>query len=465
MTTSQLQILAAGLLVAAVLWLLTVWRPAIGCALLVLGIPLTGGLSRGSVVPLLRVNEVLLLIVVTALIARALPRRHNVTFTGLDLPVLAFCLGGVVIPWAVISLQHADASLDDWRSVLAPIQYLLIYVVFSRVRFSERDLRLLLNLTMLASVIVAVVALVEVANLPGVRRTVETLFPPLSVEPVTDTSFRPTSLLGHFSAVGAFGVMNLALALALAAARTRDFNGIWLGIVMALNGVTVIATQTLAPIVVLPLAAVLVLIHLRHVPWQVGFAPVALLAGLVALWPSVQARIQNQLAAGSPAPGVSQGRLPASLQVRVGYWQDYFLPSLLNHGPWLGTGTLIPSDVPRRLIQFVDNGYLWAGFRAGLVGVLLMVVLLAAIAGVAWSLRSSGVAVHRAIGATAFASVIAFALMELTSEYLTFTSVTQEFWMLVGLAAAATAQRRRSPIRYLVLSGRGRDLRGRRLPV
>ena len=36
---------------------------------------------------------------------------------------------------------------------------------------------------------------------------------------------------------------------------------------------------------------------------------------------------------------------------------------------------------------------------------------------------------------------------------------------MVQLAAAATAQRRRSPIRHLVLSGRGRDLRGRRLPV
>jgi hypothetical protein len=414
----------------------------------------------------LRVNEALLLIAVSALVVRELPRRHRLAFTGLDLLVLAFCAGGVLIPWAVLSLQRADTTIDDWRTVLAPVQYLLIYLIFSRVKFSQLDLRLLLNLAMLASVLVALVALAEVANLPGVRQAIVAHYPPPVPEPATvATGYRPTSFLGHYSAVGAFGVINLALALALAAARADGFNGIWLGVVMGLNAAAAMATVTLAPILVLPLAAALIFLHLRHIPWQVAFAPVALLAALAALWPSVQARIQSQLASGSPGPGVSSGLLPGSLQVRVGYWQDYFIPSLLNHGPWLGTGTLIPSDIPRPLITFVDNGYLWMGFRAGLLGVLLMVLLLAAIAIAAWSLRTAPVALQRAIGATAFASVVSLAFMELTSEYLTFTSVTQEFWMLVGLAAAATALRRPSPTRHLALTPRGDDLRGRRLPA
>jgi hypothetical protein len=466
MTTAQLPIIAAGVLGAGVLWILTVWRPALGCALLVLGIPLTGGLARGSVVPVLRVNEALLLIIVSALVVRELPRRHRLAFTGLDLPVLAFCAGGVLIPWAVLSLQHSDTTIDDWRTVLAPVQYLLIYLIFSRVKFSQRDLRLLLNLAMLASVLVALVALAEVANVPGVRQAIIAYYPPPAPEPATVlTGYRPTSFLGHYSAVGAFGVINLALALALAAARADGFNGIWLGVVMGLNAAAAVATVTLAPILVLPAAAVLIFLHVRHVPWQVAFAPVALLVALAALWPSVQARIQSQLASGSPGPGVSSGLLPGSLQVRVGYWQDYFIPSLLNHGPWLGTGTLIPSDVPRPLITFVDNGYLWMGFRAGLLGVLLMVLLLVAIAIAGWSLRTAPAALQRAIGATAFASVLSLALMELTSEYLTFTSVTQEFWMLVGLVAAASALRRPSPRRHLALTPRGDDLRGRRLQV
>ncbi|MDQ6919987.1 MAG: hypothetical protein M3256_02300 [Actinomycetota bacterium] len=42
MTSTQPPIIAVGVLLAGVLWTLTVWRPAVGCALLVLGIPLTG---------------------------------------------------------------------------------------------------------------------------------------------------------------------------------------------------------------------------------------------------------------------------------------------------------------------------------------------------------------------------------------------------------------------------------------
>jgi hypothetical protein len=466
MTSAQLPIIAAAAMGAAVLWILTVWRPALGCALLVLGIPLTGGLARGSLVPVLRVNEALLLILVSALVVRELPRRHRLTFTGLDLAVLAFCAGGVLIPWATLSLQHADATIDDWRTVLAPLQYLLIFLIFSRVHFSQADLRLILNLAMLASVLVALVALAEVANLPGVRRAIVTYYPPPVPEPTTvATGYRPTSFLGHYSAVGAFGVINLVLAIALAATRAESFNGIWLGLVMGLNAAAALATVTLAPILVLPIAAGLIVVHLRRVPWQVALSPLALLAALVALWPSIQARIQTQLASGTPGPGVSSGVLPGSLQVRVAYWQDYFLPSLMSHGPWLGTGTLIPSDVPRPLIAFVDNGYLWMGFRAGLVGVLLMVLLLTAIAVAGWRLRTAPGALQRAIGATAFAAVVSLSLMELTSEYLTFTSVTQEFWMLVGLTAAATTLRRRLPARHLALTPRGEDLRGRRLPV
>ena len=72
---------------------------------------------------------------------------------------------------------------------------------------------------------------------------------------------------------------------------------------------------------------------------------------------------------------------------------------------------------------------------------------------------------QRALGAAVLASVVSIALMELTSEYLTFTSVSQEFWMLVGLGAAAAAQSRPSPMPFLVLKGGARRRGGRRQPV
>jgi hypothetical protein len=100
-------------------------------------------------------------------------------------------------------------------------------------------------------------------------------------------------------------------------------------------------------------------------------------------------------------------------------------------------------------------------YRAGVPGVLLMLLLLGAIAVAGWSLRTSLQPWHLALGATCVAMVVSIGLLELTSEYLTFTSVTQEFWMLAGLLSAAVTQRRPAGATFVALSAEppGRLLR------
>ena len=48
---------------ALALFLLTIRRPVLGCAALVLLVPLTAGLSRGSVIPRLKPSEAILVVV------------------------------------------------------------------------------------------------------------------------------------------------------------------------------------------------------------------------------------------------------------------------------------------------------------------------------------------------------------------------------------------------------------------
>lgn len=73
---------------------------------------------------------------------------------------------------------------------------------------------------------------------------------------------------------------------------------------------------------------------------------------------------------------------------------------------------------------------------------------------------------HRALGATSLAFVVGFALLELTSEYLTFTSVAQEFWMVAGLLAAAVPERApASPQLEELRASTSRGLPRRQLPV
>src|SRR5262249_56540772 len=112
-----------------------------------------------------------------------------------------------------------------------------------------------LNACMFARLPGAAVAGAQAIDLPGVRDVVATYYP-TAPQPSWDRLYRPASLLGHYSAVGAFGLLNLMLALALAATRQAGFPGWWLALVMAANIPSLVVSQTDAPPSALPAGAV-----------------------------------------------------------------------------------------------------------------------------------------------------------------------------------------------------------------
>jgi O-antigen ligase len=253
--------------------------------------------------------------------------------------------------------------------------------------------------------------------------------------PSWDAVYRPTSLLGHFSAVGAFGLINCTLALALAAARVPGFRGAWLSLVILMNISALLASETWAPLIALPAVIALVLVYSRRIPPQLWVVLGVMVVAAALLWPFMSQRIdQQQLFAGSGS-GIA---VPETMEWRIRYWQEFFIPAAADN-LWFGTATTIPSLVPPWIDTFVDNEYLYAIFRAGLPGVALLLGLFAAVGVVGWRERLSPVPEARALGAVCLASVMALALMGATSEYLTFAAVSQLFWMLVGLLAAVRA--------------------------
>src|SRR5579875_1427841 len=201
-----------------------------------------------------------------------------------------------------------------------------------------------------------------------------------------------------------------------------------------------LASDSYAPVLALPFGLVAALLVVRRIPWRefAAAAPAALI-GLVLLWPAIAVRLQNQLG------GASHG-LPETMATRVDYWQSFFIPALLHHGLWFGTATVMPSEVPRPLVGFVDNNYLWEMFRAGIPGLAIFLLLMVAVARAGWASRRSPSPVRRALGATCLATVACVLLLDVTSEYLTFTAVSQEFWMLVGALSGLALVARPVPV-------------------
>jgi O-antigen/teichoic acid export membrane protein len=421
---------------AVILLGLAVTRPAKACAVLAFAVPVTTGLGRGTLIPLLRPNEAIALIVFAGVLVNRLPRRNRQGLNALDIATAAFAGVGVLVPALVLVSTHSRPSVDTWTTVLSPLQFLGFYLLFSRVPFSESDFRLCLNLAMAAAVVVAAVAAAQLLDLPGVRDAVATYYP--TPAPANgDTTYRPDSLLGHYSAVGGLALLTCLLAVALAAIRHRGFSPLWLLAVAGANVIGLIASQTLAPLVVLPLATVIVLLLIGRLPLRMtlgllgGGAAAALL-----MWPAISQRLEDQ---GLISAGKLSLLLPETLQTRLFYWKAFIVPALADH-LWFGSGTVIPGSVPDPLTSYVDNEYLWAGFRAGIPGIAVLLLLLGV---VFWqgARRRGADPSRQAIGAAAAAAAFSIVLLGITAQYVTFGGVTQMFAMLVGLLAGLSAHR------------------------
>lgn len=440
---------AAGLLGLAYV-IVCARRPALGCASLAFATPLIEGLGRGTLIPLVRPSEAMMALLIVGVLIHEIPRRRERNYTILDVVVLAYTLGVTVIPIVVLLVTGQTGSVDTTTlfSVFSPLFYLAIFLLFSRVEVTDRDRRLFLNLAMAASVVVSLVGIAQLAQVPGVLDFVNTYYPPQQAAPGTADSIcsfgvcRPASLMQHYSAFGAYCMLSFTVALVLLAGRrVTGFDRRWLVAVLAINAIGVFASETVAAVVGLVLATAIVLLYWRTFPRQLLWVIGATVAGTIAFWGQISARLQQQ----TPDTTFFGIGVPQSLGVRAQYWAQLFWPDL-RPVVWTGTGNVIPSDIPASLTAFVDNEYLGMGFRAGVGGIVLLLVLLGVVGVMGWRARRSHDPLESAVGGIAVAFVIVLGVIGTTAEYLTFAGVDQIFWMVVGMLAGFGALRgSRSP--------------------
>lgn len=407
--------------------MLSARRPVFGCAILAAGVPLTTALGRDTVIPVLRPNEAILIAVLIGLALHHLWRPRPMEYHRVDIGVAIFAVGSVLVPWLVLFLSRTWMDFDTWRAVLGPLQFLAVYLCFAQLRPSDGELRSLLNLTLLVSIIVGAIAVIELQDFPpGAKGVLVGIFPPDHQPGPWDPIYRPTSTLGVYGAVGAFAALNFILALTLATRGLSRRENAWLTAVMVINLGAVVASLTWAPAAALLIGAAMVIWYGRYVPRQIWIGAAAVAVALVILWPAVSMRIDQQQ--------IGLGNIQ-TLDQRFRNWQTYFLPVLAEH-PWIGTGTVLPGDLPASLSDFVDNEFLRIGFRAGLVGIGLLLGMLGTIGYTAWQCRTSPDPWRRRLGAVALATVVTIVLTGFTAEYLNFGGLSQYIAMIFGLLAA-----------------------------
>jgi hypothetical protein len=426
----QLRMLAAGV-AACVLFTAMVVRPALAGYLLIGVTPLVAGIDRGSILPLLRPSEGLLLLAAGAVLTRILmDPDHGLTLRSpvpaVDRSILLLAVASSLLPLLWLVARGGTPTSDDLLYSLNIWKYYAVYLVVRLSIRSEEEIRTCLWIAMASASVVAAVGILQSLHLLGVTRLLSRYYAPYgNVQAVLNQ--RGGSTLALPIAVADLMTFNVGIALGLLVRRPAR-RELLIGLILLFVGGAVAAAE-FSGFVALGLGLATVAVVTRRAGPLAGLVP-----GLVAVAYALRPVISRRLEGFGQASG-----LPVSWVGRLHNLQGYFLPDLLSHGNFIlgvrpaarvATATMATGYI------WIESGYLSLLWTGGLP--LLAAFLFFMWTNVRWSLPIA----HKcdgARGAAALAVVVALAVigpLMLIDPHLTYRGSADLLFALLALASA-----------------------------
>jgi hypothetical protein len=419
---------ALALLVAAV-----AVRPVIGAYLLIGVTPLVAGMSRGAAVPMLRPQEVVLVLVVAGLCCRAIVRvkanaRVRLAVSRVDVAIVVLAVMSSVIPLAWMALRRQRIASDDVLYALMVWKYYAIFLVFRGVVRSPDEARKCLCLSLASAAVVAVVAILQASHHFGVDGFLGKYYGYSSSANITVASHsRGGSTLGLPIAVADLMVFNLAIAIGLLRSSARRWSLLALA---SLFVVAVFAAAEFSGVIGLVVGSVAIAVVTRRFRY-IAVMPAALGPAALVVRTAVSTRLQGFQ---------STSGLPVSWEGRLHNLHTYFLPKLFAGDHWiLGIRPAARVATSKMSIGYIwiESGYIWLLWAGGLPLLMSFFYFL-------WTAGREARAVFRAradaAGAAALAVLVALSVvgvLMITDPHLTYRGSADLLFALLGITAAA----------------------------
>jgi hypothetical protein len=406
-------------------------RPAVAAYLMIAITPLVAGIDRGTVMPVLRPNEALMLLAIVALCGRAILRlnvssRPQFRFDRLDVAILLLAVTSSIIPLAWLGVRGVKFESDDILYALMIWKYYAVFLIFRSVVRTPAQARICLWLSMSAAAIVAVIAVLQSLGFPGVEAFLGSYYAPYGdVSAVTNN--RGGSTLSLPIAVADLMAFNLAIAIGLLkSSRAR----LPLMALIALFAIGIFAAGQFSGVIALVVAVLAIVVTTGRVRYLALF-PAALVVAFVALKPVVNKRLE-----GFQGPS----GLPVSWQGRLDNLHNYFLPVLFSHAHFF-LGVRPAARVTTQKIAtgfiWIESGYIWLLWAGGIPLLLSFFYFL-------WAGVREALAVLRArtdaLAAAALAVIVALSVVGVLmtiDPHVTYRGSADLLFALLGIVAAA----------------------------
>jgi hypothetical protein len=420
------------------IWILVTPRPILIVYGLTIIMPLTGGFARGSFVPLLRLGQALLVLgCIFFLMARPGPQGKT-RLTIIDLAFVLFFLAEAIFP--VLALYYRGIHLDfndthavygetPLQTLLGPLQYYLLYRVVVATISSEKQIKRVLELSFISSILVSAIGILEKV-IPSFRILVETYYPPVKFSYlIPEFEVRIGSTLAFYSGLGAYLVFIIIAALACYASGKRiGIHPLLLIATILFASIALILTGTFAAWIGLAVGTFAVFLVMRRVPILVIFILFGIGLAAMLFQSFLLARLNEQLGVGA-----AQGLVPQSLAFRIQLWREIFLPAIGQH-LLFGDG---PAPAVLNIWPAEESQYLLLLLRGGIAYFLSYLFLIGAAVTLCWrKIKSKDGGASHVVAISLLVILITMSVMNVSGEYFTYVGGTQFLWTLLAIVAA-----------------------------
>jgi len=421
-------------------------QPTRGVYLLVVVIPLGVQMKRGLLTPVLRPAEFLILLVLGVVLVRSISGSvpGTVRFGQLTAVDWAFALVfafGSIVPLVVMLFRGHAPSADDSLKLLLPAKHYIIYRVVVAVVTDRQKMLIVINLMLATSVVVAVIGILQVLGLLGVRQMLATYyeFDPtrLALDSVRATSTPVTS-----QALGTYLAVHATLAAALLSRAGKHV--VWRRLLiatLALDVIGALASVTLTAALAVVIGFLLLAVLRRDVQRTMRLAVPVVLLAVVIFWPLLQERWAYQFTSSYASGGV-----PVSWAGRISSIVDVFWPEIQKDWLFGVSPVLQPPAFSENAWRSIENQILYLMYQGGALYAAAYLIFMAV---VLHTLRSM-LQQRRLDGpelALTRAALIAWALMlilGLFDPHFNLAVETEAAWTLLALATGATVRAMRA---------------------
>jgi hypothetical protein len=426
-------LLAIAAVFAITAGLVALQYPVVLPYMLIAAITLTSGIVRGKLFPLLRPNELALVLAIGVAAVVIIASRHRRLLTPGQTPtiigLLILILGTTVIPAVSYTVRGHPIGTDNILDLVAPFQYFLLFWLFVILPQNETDRRRMLVWILICSAIVAVVGLLQAAGIGAIKNVLATWYASSHNEASLGArAGRITSLMGAWNALGILMMATLIIGWAILPTIINQTTRYIVWACLALCGICLLASGSFAGIG-LTVLGIMMLEILEKRFWQSvkRLFPIMLATGVFfvllqpLLMPLIAARIEYQFGHGS--------WVPETLEYRFWIWADVFWPHIVAHPVW---GAYL--DPPSSFAWTVpESQYISLLFRFGIVGLVAHLLWVAIM--LRWLFRrfSATQGLSRAIAASAFSILVMMSIAGLTNAVFYFSGAADFMWILFGL--------------------------------